>query len=453
MNLPTDLLNRIQCQLESEYPDFLAACQEPRVAGLCTNLLKVTPAQLKQLLPYIAEVIPWCSHGFYFDEAKVRPAKDPYYHAGLFYIQEPSAMLPAELLDIQPGDRVLDLCAAPGGKSVQIAGKLQGHGLLVANDIHPQRAKVLLKNIERHGVNNIVVTNESPERLARVFPGFFDKVLIDAPCSGEGMFRKEPSMAQEWSLKEVEKYSSWQREILHHVPAMLRSGGQIVYSTCTFSLEENERQIAHFCDLFPDFIVTDMKRIWPHRHKGEGHFAAKLVKKSALSEPETVKKKKVYSGRMDSGLVQALKNFSRHLWGDEQSWLDCLPDHGEVVERMGHVVWEMNEIPSLKGSKILRSGWLLGIWEKGRFRPSQAFAMGLSKDAVQDAVKRFDFTAASEAERYNVIRYLRGETIGCDAEWSNGWHLITVNKFPLGWGKGTLQGLKNEYPPGWRWED
>mgnify|MGYP003586682561 CR=1 FL=1 len=454
LNLPQDFLNRIQSQLDSEYPAFLAACQEPRVTGLCTNLLKVTPVRLQQLLPYLKGVVPWCSNGFYFNETAVRPAKDPYYHAGLYYIQEPSAMLPVQLLGVRPGDRVLDLCAAPGGKSVQIAGILQQNGLLVANDLHPQRAKVLLKNMERHGVINMVVTNESPQKLARVFAGFFDKILIDAPCSGEGMFRKEPVMMQDWSYGEVEKYARWQREILHHVPAMLRSGGEIVYSTCTFSPEENEKQIADFCTQFPDFVVTDQKRIWPHRHRGEGHFAAKLVKQMKSTEMGKANTKNGYSeSKLDSGLVKALHDFSAHLWGNEHSWRDWLPSHGQVVERMGHVVWEMNETPALKGSKILRSGWLLGIWEKGRFRPSQAFAMGLPEQAVASATNRCDFTTASEAERYNAIRYLRGETIGSDSEWTKGWHLITVDRFPLGWAKGALQGLKNEYPPGWRWED
>ena len=453
IKLPEALLTRLKDQLGDEFPAFLTAMQQPRMTGVCGNKLKVTADQLQQLAPYLAEAVPWCDHGFYYDECAVRPAKHPYYHAGLYYIQEPSAMLPASLLAVKPGERVLDLCAAPGGKSVQLAGQLQRTGLLVANDISHHRAKVLLKNLERHGAVNAVVANESPQKLATVFAGFFDKILIDAPCSGEGMFRREAAMIQDWTPEEAEKYACWQHDILQVVPVMLRPGGQLVYSTCTFSQAENEDQIAAFCRQFPEFTVLEQRRIWPHKEKGEGHFAAKLAQQTRQEADKAPSLTAGNAKSLDPALVKALGDFSASLWGSSESWQTWLPAYGQVVERAGHVLWEASSLPVLKGCKILRSGWLLGLWEKGRFRPSHAYAMGLPREAVAAVSKLCNFTVATERDCYEAVRYLRGETIGTSQDWPGGYHLVTIDDFPLGWAKGSAQGLKNEYPPGWRWED
>lgn len=451
LKLPQKLQTKLEYQLGDEFPEFLATYEKPRVAGLRANGLKVTPDSLKKLLPYLGETVQWCNDGFYYDDSAVRPAKHPYYAAGLYYIQEPSAMLPATLLSAQSGERVLDLCAAPGGKSVQLADQIGLNGLLVTNDIHPQRAKALLKNIERYGVVQAVVTNEPPDRLSKIFSGFFDKILVDAPCSGEGMFRKEPSMAKDWSMEEVAKYARWQQEILSYIPDLLRPGGKVVYSTCTFSLEENEEQIEHFVRHFPQFIATDLRRLWPHRHCGEGHFAAKLIQTG--DKIDLIESPCSSEVKLSTLIQQAIGEFSLKLWGSNEAWIEWLPPNGAVVERTGHVLWESGALPSLKGLKVLRSGWLLGIWEKGRFRPSQAYVMGLPALAVTTALQRCDFNAAEDKGRYDAIRYLRGETIQTDHDWQSGWHIVTVDGFPLGWGKGSGQGLKNEYPPGWRWED
>lgn len=288
-----------------EYQAFLASYNESRHYGLRANPLKVQAQDLAAMLDNIALApIPWVREGFYYP-ADERPGKHPYYNAGLYYIQEPSAMAPVELLGVEPGDRVLDLCAAPGGKSTQIAGKLQGAGILVTNDNARERMKALAKNIELAGVRNAVVLNEEPERLAAVFKGYFDKILVDAPCSGEGMFRKEPAMAGEWERHSVEKCAAMQQPILRHAAAMLAPGGTIVYSTCTFSPVENEQQIAAFLVAHPDFEalpaagewfapgrpdwvpeaagnshlaenIARTARIWPHLHRGEGHYIAVL---------------------------------------------------------------------------------------------------------------------------------------------------------------------------------
>ncbi|MEI7027452.1 RsmB/NOP family class I SAM-dependent RNA methyltransferase [Paenibacillus sp. y28] len=339
--LPEQFLKRMEELLGEEFPAFLASYDAPRAYGLRVNGLKADIAAFRS-----GETVPWCETGCYTSEAE-RPGKHPFYHAGLYYIQEPSAMLPAALLRPEPGDRVLDLCAAPGGKSTQLAALLQGKGMLVTNDLHPDRTKVLAKNIELAGVTNAVVLNESPERLAERFPGFFDKILVDAPCSGEGMFRREPDMVKDWLRHGPAHYARLQRDILRQAAGMLAPGGRLVYSTCTFSPEENEEIILEFLLEHPEFRVVpaprhgglaggrpdwadrrektrpeagrthqaavdnDQKmdsarvcegapdsiaavtgsvggtlRVWPHLTRGEGHFAALLERSPAAESGE-----------------------------------------------------------------------------------------------------------------------------------------------------------------------
>ncbi|WP_127588637.1 RsmB/NOP family class I SAM-dependent RNA methyltransferase [Paenibacillus koleovorans] len=299
--LPSSFIDKMKQLLQDEYPDFLASYAEERAVGLRRNPLKLSESAFEERIPFALKSVPWAGEGYYLQEPD-RPGKHPYYHAGLYYIQEPSAMSPVELLDVRPGERVLDLCGAPGGKSTQIAGKLQGQGYVVANDNHPDRVKAMVKNLELFGVTNAVVLNELPERLADRFGDHFDKILVDAPCSGEGMFRKEPEMAKDWSPDTVLKYAGMQREIIASAAKMLRPGGRLVYSTCTFSPEENEGTIAHFLAGHPDFRVVPMEtrdgfapgkpewlhadgeweslrgtvRLWPHRLRGEGHYVAVL---------------------------------------------------------------------------------------------------------------------------------------------------------------------------------
>lgn len=307
---------------EDEFEQFLDSNEEPRTFGLRVNSVKVNKDDFLAKSPFMLSAVPWASEGFYYEEGE-RPGKHPYYHAGLYYIQEPSAMAPVELLQVLPGERVLDLCAAPGGKSTQIAAKLQGEGVLVVNDIHSDRVKALVKNLELLGVTNAVVMNEKPERMLTAFQGYFNKILIDAPCSGEGMFRKEEEMMQQWERHSVQEFASMQRELLGQAAQMLAPGGMIVYSTCTFSPEENEAQIAEFLDKHPAFDVVPVEgfgagrpdwlrapwcedgaystrameavagtaRLWPHRLRGEGHFVAVLRRDgdAEASESESAK--------------------------------------------------------------------------------------------------------------------------------------------------------------------
>ncbi|WP_151736095.1 RsmB/NOP family class I SAM-dependent RNA methyltransferase [Paenibacillus tengchongensis] len=291
VQLPGAFMSKMQELLGEEYERFMQTYQDAPYGGIRVNTLKITVERFRELAPFALESIPWCPGGFYTEEG-ARPGKHPYYHAGLYYIQEPSAMAPVELLNVQPGDRVLDLCAAPGGKSTQIAAKLQGKGMLVSNDLHPERTKALAKNLELYGVRNGIVLNESPERIAAAFTGFFDRILIDAPCSGEGMFRKDEDMVKQWNPDTPLKYAAMQREILASAAKALKPGGTMVYSTCTFAVEENEGMIGEFLAGHPEFTpvpaggtgafacglgdVPEAARLWPHKVKGEGHFMAVL---------------------------------------------------------------------------------------------------------------------------------------------------------------------------------
>jgi NOL1/NOP2/sun family putative RNA methylase len=303
VQLPTAFVKRMEQLLGDEFEAFMTAYDHTPHAGIRVNTLKIPVEDFKERSPFELRPIPWCATGFYIPHG-TKPGLHPYYHAGLYYVQEPSAMSPVELLNVAQDEAVLDLCAAPGGKSTQIAAKLQGSGVLVTNDISADRTKALAKNVELYGVRNAVVLNESPDRIAAAFPHFFDKILIDAPCSGEGMFRKDEDMAKQWETHSVDKCVVMQRDILRVAASMLSAGGRIVYSTCTFAPEENEGMIAEFLGAHPDFDVVPVPseagfapghpewmseevaaahpelrgtaRLWPHLVEGEGHFIAVL---------------------------------------------------------------------------------------------------------------------------------------------------------------------------------
>ncbi|AZK47991.1 RsmB/NOP family class I SAM-dependent RNA methyltransferase [Paenibacillus lentus] len=319
VHIPNAFLERMQQLLGSDYDAFRSSYDNPRYVGIRVNTLKISVSSFLRISPFELKPVPWCSTGFYV-QTDLKPGKHPYYHAGLYYIQEPSAMAPVELLDVVPGEKVLDLCAAPGGKSTQIAAKLQGEGLLVTNDINAERTRALAKNMELYGVRSAVVLNEAPEHIARSFPAYFDKILIDAPCSGEGMFRKDEDMARQWEVHSTSKCTVMQHDLLNSAAVMLAPGGRIVYSTCTFAPEENEAMIARFLDQHADFelvplpqelgfapgrpewlyrlnaeggdavfssqaasLTAQCGRLWPHLIEGEGHFLAVLQQKSEAS--------------------------------------------------------------------------------------------------------------------------------------------------------------------------
>ena len=459
MDFPVSFTEKMKIILQEEYEDFLKGYERTRHYGLRVNRTKLTAEQFAGMCTYDLQPVPWIDNAFEYEDS-VSPAKHPYYFAGMYYLQEPSAMTPANLLPIEPGDRVLDLCAAPGGKATELGSKLNHTGLLVANDISNSRAKALLKNIELFGIPNVLVTSEPPEKLAEKFPAFFDKILIDAPCSGEGMFRKNPGMMKDWETYGPKYYSELQRSIVPHAIHMLKPGGMLLYSTCTFSPEENEGTVQFMLNLDSDLEVMEILnryegfapgrpeliengseglkncvRIWPHKMNGEGHFIALLHKKEREEAP--VKKDRP---RREKALPALLEEFMK----------DCTyPINGNDIEIQEERVYLMPEgIKGIKGLRFLRSGLLLGNLTKDRFEPSQAFAMVLKKEQYQATI---DLSSLD----HRVIRYLKGETIDVDdlpLKRHKGWQLVCVDGYPLGWGKLVNGSLRNKYLPGWRWQ-
>ena len=448
--LPAKFLEEMRCLLGPEAADYLNSFKERPCQGLRANGLKISPDQLKNLLPWELSPVPWAEGGFYLKDPAVRPALHPAYSAGLYYLQEPSAMAPGAFLPAEPGQRVLDLCAAPGGKSTQLAARLKGQGILVSNDISPSRARGLLKNLEMAGAANICVTAEEPGKLADRGEGWFDRILVDAPCSGEGMFRREPEMVKDWLAKGPEFYAPIQREILTQAARMLRPGGLLLYSTCTFSQMEDEGAVEFLLKEASDFrlepldaekipgsmesrILPGTLRLFPHRLKGEGHFLALLRKEGAGEHPEK---------RADEWLPGKP-------WKEPGEIFDFLPSLKPTGERVRLIEDQLYLLPELmpawKSLRFLRTGLHLGSLKKGRFEPSQALAMAINPEEYP-----WVLTLAMEDER--VIRYLKGETISLKAGEAagKGWILVCAGGFGLGWARGNGQNLMNKYYPGWR---
>ena len=409
--------------------------------------------------------VAWEEKGFYYEEGDA-PGKHPYHDAGVYYIQEASAMLPVNLLRVEPGEYVLDLCAAPGGKSTQIAAALEGQGLLVSNEIHPARAKILSENIERMGVNNALVTNEAPSALTPYFPAFFDKILVDAPCSGEGMFRKNEEAVSQWSQENVELCAKRQREILDTAASMLAPGGRLVYSTCTFAPQENEENILWFLKTHPEFTAeeipgsyyemtgypkeyTGMLRIYPHLTKGEGHFAAVLKKEG--QRPERVLAQSFVKDTISEKKSKKKSPFAKEEWRAAyeefcSSILTILPE--DFFPNSGFVTFgdqlylKPVGITNLTGLHILRPGLHLGTLKKGRFEPAHALALCLSGKEVR-------FFDSLDSKESTVTQYLNGQTYPKQGQ--KGWYLIQVDGFSLGWGKLAGGVMKNHYPKGLRY--
>ncbi|MEW9698555.1 RsmF rRNA methyltransferase first C-terminal domain-containing protein [Paenibacillus sp. SI8] len=459
--LPSSYIERMKEMLgEEEAASFLQSYQLPRTQGLRLNPMKIShssPVAAQLIRQFQLEPIPWCRTGYYYDE-QFRPGKHPFHAAGLYYIQEPSAMSAVSLLDPKPGDLVLDLAGAPGGKSTQIAGCLQGQGLLIANEIHPARAKILSENIERMGIVNAVVTSAAPDKLAQRFPACFDKIMLDAPCSGEGMFRKDLDAVAEWSPDHVRMCAARQMDILPDAVEMLRDGGLLAYSTCTFNYEENEYTINELLRRFPDMELLRTERIWPHKQKGEGHFVALLRKQGKDSSGEDFSASNLRSRPQGKGAYdktgKANKQATDGMLQFESFCKVTLPDYkireGEPV-LFGDQLYILPSSPTfnfgsqqLHGLKVLRPGLHIGELKKNRFEPSHALALALTTGELETA-RTYEIDADSkEAEAY-----LRGEALFTGRH-ESGWVVVTLNGYPLGWGKESEGQLKNHYPKGLR---
>ena len=458
LKLSEEYLNKMRDLLgEEEFSAYLKSFDEVRLYGLRVNTAKITPEAFPELVSWDLKPVPWIPNGFYY-EGTERPAKDPYYYAGLYYLQEPSAMTPAMLLPVEPGDRVLDLCGAPGGKSTELGVKLAGKGVLISNDISNSRAKALLKNLELWGISNICVTSETPDKLADVFGPWFDKILIDAPCSGEGMFRKDDDMVKSYEERGPEYYSEIQKEITDQAVRMLAPGGLLLYSTCTFSRCEDEEIICHILENHQEMELIRLPlfegasggigldgciRLFPHKIKGEGHFISLLRKNGGGAERTAAgsreRSRTEPQGKKGPALPTELTDFL--------ALMNREFDDSRIMIKNDSVYYLPENFVPAKELRYLRTGLLLGELKNKRFEPGQALAMTLH-------AKEFRQTISWKKEDDRVIRYLKGETISLTPEEGpvKGWCLVCVDGYPLGFAKGTGMALKNKYYPGWRWQ-
>lgn len=477
MNLPIEFEKKMKAFLGNEWDDFLYSYDNNRFQALRFNTLKVqSPEERMRILKTLKissdKKVSWANEAYYFDE-NVRPGKHPYHEMGLYYIQEPSAMSAAALLAPKPGMRVLDLCAAPGGKSTQLATYLGDSGLLVSNEINTQRSRILSQNIERMGIKNAIVTNEDSFVLASHFPGFFNAIQVDAPCSGEGMFRKLPEAIEQWSMENVAICAARQKEILDNAAVMLKPGGVIVYSTCTFSKEENEDVIEYFLERHPDFTLEEMERFWPHKVDGEGHFVAKLVRRGSVNELDAgydvcedscnkvedtglkadrkTKKNKNSKNRKNETKpaltkenMKLLSEFlDETISEDVAAWIknSRLVMFGEQLYRLPDMEVD------IKGLKVQRAGLHIGEFKKQRFEPSHSLALALKLNDAKNVVKL-------TCDNPQTIGFFNGQSVILSdeqaVECKKGWALVCVDGYTAGWGKVNGTQVKNHYPKGLR---
>ncbi len=445
--LPQEFLNRMKTLLGEEYDDFLKSYDLPPVKAFRVNTAKISVADFEKLNIFGNEKIPYTENGFYLTYDKI--GNHPYHHAGMMYVQEPAAMAPAECLDVEKGWCVLDMCAAPGGKSTQLKNKLGEDGLLLSNEIIPSRCKILTGNIERLGLHNTVTTCMDTEKLAKTFPKTFDLIMVDAPCSGEGMFRKDDTAIAEWSVKNVKMCAERQAEILENAVKLLKDGGYIIYATCTFSLEENEMTVDKFLQNHPEFEIVPVKdavknvtsdgilfdgcknenityarRFYPHIAKGEGQFMAVLHNKKPKTETVKYPPKQQ---KVDQIVFEFLD--------------DCLTEYNKENVKMynGNPVFLTPDF-EVKDGVAFCAGITVGEIRKNYILPHHQFFMGLGKYFK----RKIQLSADSE----EIQKYLHGEEIATDLQ--NGWAVVTVDGCPLGGAKITNGKAKNHYPKGLR---
>ncbi len=431
IGLPEKFIGRMKNQLpEEEWGAFFGVYGKAPYKGIRVNPLKISAADFAKISPFALRRVPWEENGFYTEAEK--PGGHPYHFAGLYYSQEPSAMCAAPLLGAAPGERVLDLCAAPGGKGTQLAAAMGGEGILVLNEPVFARAQILSQNVERLGVKNAAVLNESPARLAAFFGEYFDKILVDAPCSGEGMFRKNAEEALgEWSEENVAKCAARQKEILGEAAKMLRPGGRLVYSTCTFSEEEDEEQAADFLRAHSDFRLSGQKKLYPHKTEGEGHFAAVFERLPAADcAAGTARELKPRISRSGETLYRA---FEREFLNVS---LTRLHEAGGMLYALPEGMFDWKDL------HVLRAGIRLGELKNGRFEPSHSLAMCLKKE---EFVSAEDFAP----DDGRTEKFLHGETVEADGR-ESGWCGVCVGGFPVGWGKAVGGIVKNHIPKGLR---
>ncbi|MBQ7369082.1 MAG: RsmF rRNA methyltransferase first C-terminal domain-containing protein [Clostridia bacterium] len=429
--LPEKFVENMKKQLpETEWESFFSVYAHPPVKGVRLNALKGGRVALNGLLTdVLGAPVAWEEDGFYTEKDKL--GANPFHFAGLFYSQEPSAMSAAPKLEVKAGEKVLDLCSAPGGKGTQLACKMQGEGVIVLNEPVLSRAKILSGNVERMGIKNAVVASETPERLAEKFVGYFDKILVDAPCSGEGMFRKNADEAlSEWSEENVALCAARQKRILREAVKMLKAGGRLVYSTCTFAPQEDEAQAAWLTEEFPEMRLLEQEKLYPHKIKGEGHFVAVFEKSG---EAETQSRLRPAKPTCSKAAEKAFREFEKNFF------VATLP---RLLHETDGVLYDLPQgVFDWSGLHVLRVGVKLGELKNGRFEPSHALVLASKKSELKNAVDL-------SREDARLEKYLRGETL--ETANPNGWCGVCVEGFPLGLGKMVGGTLKNHLPKGIR---
>lgn len=430
IDLPVDFIQRMSRQLGNELPEFLRAMEEPPVRGIRMNPFKTFDG----MNGYTSgDPVPWTENGYYLP-ARSTAGSTVFHEAGAFYLQEPAAMMPAEVLDPKPGELILDLCAAPGGKSTQIGLKMGGKGLLVSNEPVMKRAQILSRNMERMGIPNSVITCLYPAGIPHSWDEMFDGVLVDAPCSGEGMFRRDPQTRTEWSREMSAGCAKRQREILEEASRLVRPGGRLVYSTCTYNPEENEETVRRFLDTHPDFSVEDFHLngangengymlCTPHRIKGEGQFTFLMRKKGERE-----------------GLPETKIPFSAAGREEKELLKKTIPGLPEPNARFGNILIRVPACPDLTGVRVIRAGLQIAEVRGKNIFPDHASAMNILRQSM------IQLTAL---DARNAARYIAGEEVPGDAK---GWTLLSYKGLVLGWGKGSGGTIKNHYPKGLRKE-
>ena len=431
IQLPEQFIENMKKQLPAnEWEAFFSVYEKSPYKGVRLNPLKGGIDELKSVLSFLGEPVAWEKNGYYTAEERV--GSSPFHAAGVFYSQEPSAMCAAPLLEVQPGEKVLDLCSAPGGKGTQLACNMDGKGLIVLNEPITSRAKILSQNVERMGIKNAVVLNELPEKLSIKFAGYFDKILVDAPCSGEGMFRKNTEEALgEWSEENVEMCAKRQAYILDEATKMLRDGGRLVYSTCTFATAEDEGQVRDYLERHPEMRLISEEKLYPHKVQGEGHFAALFEKTAKTGEWDTrLKEVKLWCTK---DAEKAYRDFEKAFFKTKFAY--------RLYEANG-ILYELPEgVFDWKGMQVLRVGVRLGEVKNGRFEPSHSLALAVKAKECKNVVDLENGDARLE-------KYLKGDVF--DNELSNGWCIVCVHGYPLGLGKAVNGTVKNHYPKGLR---
>lgn len=433
--------NRMKELLKDDFLEFKNALLKDPVKSFYLNPKKKNV--INHLDSNFLTKHPYIEDAYFYDYHNYPLGKHPYFNCGLYYIQEPSAMAVANSVTFNEDDYVLDMCAAPGGKTCFAAGKLSNQGLMIANDINKLRAGILSENIERFGITNTIVTNCDPVKLDQQFNCFFDKIILDAPCSGEGMFRKLDQAVETWSINKVLECANIQKNLINSAYKMLKDEGILIYSTCTYSLQENEEQVAYMVNELNMELLNIKKhpgmsggykndkvvRMYPHLNKGEGQFIALLKK----HEQNKTTKVKLLKSNITSQQLELIKRFYQENLNIKVPSL--------LYNSNNHIYAILPQFPDLKGVKVLRTGLYLGECKKGRFEPSHSLALTLTKDDV----KRYYNFKATDSE---VTKYLHGETL--EGTNQKGYGLILVDDYPLGFYKESNNQVKNLYPKGLR---